>query len=829
MTVDQTKLMQLRQALYEVNQNKHAFTPATFSLLALDLLERIRKLQTLPVQPTIMTNDEIRLVTVMFVDVVNSTQLVQTMDNSDWKQMINGAHQRIESVVTRYDGQVGQYLGDGILCFFGAQHSQSDDALRAISSALVILTALDTYALEMKKRFDIEFAVRIGVSTGRVVVGMIGGERKRELLALGPATNLASRLQNHAPIDGIAVDSNTYHQLRQQFIFEQQEPIQLKGFEDLVEYYHVIARQFSDSRQLTQTEMLSIKYQFVGRDRIINNLIDRWHRVYERGKFDSVLLTGELGIGKSRLLQEFTHALSNSRHAPIVLTASARYERRNTAYYFLRDLLLRLSRLNEETSLATVQKTILTQVTSLWAHPDAKVGAMIMGNMAGFGWTDAPEVKHLFYSGRMRATLAFNWVKRFLLALAEKHPLILIVDNIQWLDADSTKLLIYLIEELQGQTGMLLAASRPNYVEQQLLWQLEPIQWHTIEVPALSESSTEVLIKSVVQHIQNIPQNLMDLVIERADGNPFFVLEFLGMLFDNGVFQFDNETFTWNFSLVNYKLTESELPNSLLGVVQARIDDLDTSARTVLQAASVVGQTFWRSAIENLLDLESKIFLDKLIERDLIYVNRESSFSDEEQYAFRHPMYHEVAYEMIPRARREDMHHKTASWLMMHMNESNDYYGLLAQQLDASGQFESALVTYLEAVQDRIKHGLLNEAMHYIDKGLALGTKIPREVAIISISQLWMNRSIVLNDLSRFDEASAAANYALRLLDEMDSDDFQSVRIEASRILGLAYRSMGYYNEALVALSNAYSISEDEHISLTKLLRAFGSLSYRDC
>ena len=193
----ESEIEKLKRALSELRHNRTQFSPEVFTYLSLMLMDRLRDAQTRLVED-IRQTDEVRLVTVMFVDVENSTELAQQMDASDWKNVLGESHRRLAEAISEWDGQIGQYLGDGLLSFFGARRSGGDDALRAVSCALAAQSVIDAYAVEVNEAHGIHFSTRIGISTGRVVVGMIGNEDRQELLALGPATNLAARLQSLA-------------------------------------------------------------------------------------------------------------------------------------------------------------------------------------------------------------------------------------------------------------------------------------------------------------------------------------------------------------------------------------------------------------------------------------------------------------------------------------------------------------------------------------------------------------------------------------------------------------------------------------------------------
>ncbi|MDQ7035837.1 MAG: adenylate/guanylate cyclase domain-containing protein [Anaerolineae bacterium] len=200
-TTPSKQIQRLKHALSEMRENKASFSDESFAQILMLLLKQMRRLQTSERQE-MQPVDEIRLVTVMFIDVKDSTEMVHQVGASEWKNIIAKAHEWIANIITQWDGQIGQYLGDGVLCFFGAQHSRGADASYAVSCALAIQQAVANYAKKVNQQYDITFAVRIGISTGRVVVGMVGDASKQELLALGGPQRISLRaykaLQNPA-------------------------------------------------------------------------------------------------------------------------------------------------------------------------------------------------------------------------------------------------------------------------------------------------------------------------------------------------------------------------------------------------------------------------------------------------------------------------------------------------------------------------------------------------------------------------------------------------------------------------------------------------------
>src|SRR5215207_5142643 len=252
MTPTSTRVARLKTALAEVLAKRQFFNDDSYNEIILALNDKIQALQTIvrDTQLQMTDSDEIRLVSVMFVDVENSTRLARNLDEQ-WKTMIGEVHTQLARVVDEWDGEVGQYLGDGVLCFFGAHRSRDDDAVRAVSCALAIQKMAADFAPQVRGRYGEDFALRVGISSGRVVVGVIGTGAKSEFVAMGPTTNLAARLQNLCPPGQVLIDATTFHRVRERFVSEPQAPKRLKGFDALVESFLVTGRRRQRSKLLT--------------------------------------------------------------------------------------------------------------------------------------------------------------------------------------------------------------------------------------------------------------------------------------------------------------------------------------------------------------------------------------------------------------------------------------------------------------------------------------------------------------------------------------------------------------------------------------------------
>ncbi|MGJ3238170.1 MAG: adenylate/guanylate cyclase domain-containing protein [Anaerolineae bacterium] len=805
------QVIKLKQALAEIRANREHFSETAFSQIVMLMLERLRDVQTVTPfdEPR---NDEIRLVTVMFIDVKDSTELVQQLDASDWKMIIDTAHEQIAEIVNQWDGQIGQYLGDGVLCFFGARRSRGDEAPHAVSCALQIQSMLEDYATNLRDLHGIDFGLRIGISTGRVVVGMIGSQTiKQELLALGPATNLAARLQGIAPVGGVLVDSTTYNRIRRDYIIQAQAPVTLRGFDRPIHNYQVLGRRTQLATQFAETKIAGIDLPLVGRDEDLALISYICDRSLHNQACHVLTITGDVGIGKSRLLQEAIH-LTEGHFAHIIM--SSQYEARSKSQNLLWDFLTTQCHLTDDMSEILKQQQVEAYISSMWQYDDASKVAHAIMHLAGLN-VDAPDDNPT------------EWVLRWFEEVAHHEPVVIIVDSLQWADEQSVRLLEQLAYRLQDESVVILVATRPEY-EMIYPTYMQNYPRHTVlKLEALTAEATLNIIQTVFDHVDKIPPMLATSINKRVEGNPLFVNEYLGMLFDNNVFK-PKPDGGWRFNIIMLDVALNTLPNGLLSILQARLDDLPDQSRQLIQAAAISGQQFWVDAINTLLGIDNAAeMIQYLITRGMVVADSDSIFEGEQQYHFRHSLYRDVAYEMIPRIKRETYHHQMASWLLQRISGQSDQYPLLADQFTNSGQHLGALHTYLEAVEVKINKRMEQSALELIDQALGLASKVDREEALAVGAKLWAYRGEALVVLERYEEASAASQSSQMLLNELPKEQLVASRITAERILGLAYLSLGRYTDAYDALTNAYNLLPLNALDqISSVLRALGKLYY---
>jgi predicted ATPase len=344
-------------------------------------------------------------------------------------------------------------------------------------------------------------------------------------------------------------------------------------------------------------------------------------------------------------------------------------------------------------------------------------------------------------------------------------------------------------------------------------------------LPPLTTEDTQRLLDAILRHVDNVPSDLRALISERAEGNPLFVEEFLRMLFDNGVLERAPDDGRWTVNSFRYRTMESELPNGLLGVFQARLDDLPGPVRRVVQIAAVVGQTFWDGAVSALAAEDPTDKIKELVIRGIVVELPRSVFDQNREYTFRNTLYHEVAYSMLPRTHRTTYHRQAAAWMANQPEIKPEVLGLLAGHYMNAEQPLDALRTYTEAAEHQLARGQLTETIAMVESGLAAVREINvREDALPYVSRLWLVQARAAHSRRNYSEATAASTTALMLLDELPNETMCGERVLASVTLGNAHTSLGNYYQAQEALTQAEAYLTDDPTQQGWVQRAFGLL-----
>jgi class 3 adenylate cyclase/tetratricopeptide (TPR) repeat protein len=575
-------------------------------------------------------------VTVLFADLKGSTALIEGLDPEETRTLLDPALHRMMDAVHRYEGTVNQVLGDGIMAIFGAPVAHEDHAVRACYAALALQAAMRRYAEEVRRAHGLEMLARVGLNSGEVVVRSIGNDLHMDYSAIGQTTHLAARMEQLATPGSIRLTAATLRLAEGIVQVNDLGPFPVKGLAEPVEVCEVVGA--STTRRRLQASAVRGLTRFVGRQQELAAL----QQVLERagaGHGQVVALVGEAGVGKSRLVYECVHTHHTSGWL-VLESASASYEKA-TPYFPVIDLLERYSHVEEHDDARTIRAKVTGQAVTLDPTLQETVPALLA--LLDAVPEDSPFLR-LDPPQRRQGTL--DALKRVLLRESHEQPLLLVFEDLHWIDAETQALLNSLVESLPTARLLLLVNYRPEY---QHGWGSKTY-YTQLRLDPLPPASAEEFLQALLGDNANLP-SLTSLLITRTEGNPFFLEESVRTLAETGV-------------LVGapgaYRLVQSlaglQVPATVQAVLASRIDRLSAEEKRLLQTAAVIGtEVPWPllQALADVPEAEIQRHLTALQHAEFLY---ETRLFPEHEYTFKHALTHEVAYSGLLLERRRVLH-----------------------------------------------------------------------------------------------------------------------------------------------------------------------------
>ena len=690
-----------------------AIIDATISALRIQLNELH------PAQPV---EQQRKIVTILFLDMVDSTKMLGGLDPEENLAFMDNAMKYMAADVEAFGGQVTRFMGDGFLAVFGLSQAKENDAEMAVRSGLKILETSKKISGELETKHNIEnFRVRIGINTGLIVSG---GETESEGTIMGTAINLAARLEKMAFPNSVLISSNTYAHVRGIFDLEEGESIQAKGFADPVQVYRVLQAKPRAFRLMTRG-VEGVETHMVGRDAELRVLQQQFEEVINEKVCHFVTVIGEAGLGKSRLLDEFERWVDLHKVQVLLFKGRAMLEHMDLPYAIIRDLFAFRFEIPDNASIINVQEKFIDGFRSAFGKSNnLELKAQFIGQLLGYDFSESPAIRSLLDSPQQLRDRAFVYLTDYFKSLAESEPVIIFLDDLHWADESSLDILIRLSQELTAYPVLFVALTRPTLFERRSAWISDSINTQIFLKP-LSREESAFLVGEVLQKIHNIPDKLQDLIIGNAEGNPFYLEELVKMLLEHEVIVKSEPH--WHVNLD--RLGDAHIPSTLTGIIQARLEGLPAGERTILQQASVIGRVFWDTSVqyvhqsacmeESRESLEVVDILSSVEHREMIYSRDTSAFSYAAEYIFKHAIMRDVIYESVLIRRRKQYHSHVADWLIAKVGErAINVSGLIAGHLEKAGR-ESEAAEYLKrAANAALSNYAIDEALVFYSRAL---------------------------------------------------------------------------------------------------------------
>ena len=648
-------------------------------------------------------SSERRVVTVLFCDVKGSTTLAEKVDPEEWTEVIQGAFGVLTPPIQRFGGTVVRLLGDAVLAFFGAPVAHEDDPERAVRAGLEMIAASSAYRDRLVKERGAsyaEFDIRIGINTGEAVIGNIGGGQSVEYTGMGDAVNVAARLQSMAQPGTMLVSQYTLRGVPPVFEWEEVGSLDLRGREAKLEAFNVTGL----ASAATRARPRGLVTPLVGREAELAALRDAVAEV-RSGAGRIVSLVADAGLGKTRLIDEIRREWIESGAGGTWSEARGQSYEQTRSYGIFRQHILSLAGAAEADPPETIRERVAALLPEERRGDERALRSLeLFLAVQPAGGAEAPQGEEL------RAEV--HGLMRALVARLAREQAVFVFDDLQWSDVASADLLMELLDIAEEHPALFILAFRPD--RQAPSWRIKqkletdfPHRYDERTLAPLTMKESEALLANALPG-GGLPQGLRDRILDKAEGNPFFLEEIVRSLLDDGTVSRDGTA--WRVTRPD---AEIRLPDSLQAVLAARIDRLEEESRETLQAASVIGRTFLYRILVAIREASDK--LDRqLLSLQRLELVREQAREPEREFVFRHALTQEAAYRSILQRRRRELHLRVGEALeALFPERSEEFAAVIGHHYAEAGDPRAAM--HLKAAGDRALrlHALEEAASHY--------------------------------------------------------------------------------------------------------------------
>jgi class 3 adenylate cyclase/tetratricopeptide (TPR) repeat protein len=564
---------------------------------------------------------ERKVVTVVFCDLVGFTSRAESMDPEDVAAILRPYHERVRVELERYGGTVEKFIGDAVMALFGAPVAHEDDPERAVRAALAIRDFAVEEGLEL----------RVGITTGEALVQLDAQPDAGEGMASGDVVNTAARLQSAAPVNGVLVDETTYRATRSAVDYDEAEPVEAKGKAEPVGVWQAQAahsRFGVDVAHEARTEL-------VGRDRELAVVRDAFERARHERTPQLLTLVGVPGIGKSRLVHELSRIADADPELVTWRQGRCLAYGDGVTLWALAEIVKAQAGIAEQDSPDEVEQKLRTAVEEVLADTgDANWVESQLRSLVGLSVESE--------LGDDRRGAAFSAWRRFLEAMAEQRPLVVVFEDLHWADESLLDFVDELVDWVTDVPLLAVATARPELLERRPGWGGGKLNATTLALAPLSEDQTALLLSQLLDR-SVLPAESQQALLERAGGNPLYAEQFADLFLERG------------------SAEELGLPETLQGIIAARLDALPEPEKELLRDAAVVGKVFWASAVRDGSDVAPT--LHSLERKAFVRRQKRSSVEGETEFAFAHALVRDVAYGQIARADRAEKHRVVAEWI----------------------------------------------------------------------------------------------------------------------------------------------------------------------
>ncbi len=726
--------------------------------------------ETLNEKINAITADEVgerREVTILFLDISNFTGVSQNLDSETVYNFINEAMRLLAQVVYKFEGNIDKFMGDGLMALFGAPVAHENDPERAVRAALEMLALLPPMQRRLKRKYGIHFEIRIGINSGSVIAGKIGPDRHLEYTVIGNTVNLAKRLEENAQPGAILASAKTYQLTKPFFEYKPLPPINLKGMDEPVAAYQALAIKEKPDRL---RGLPGLNTPMIGREEDLAKLQKALGEVISQGSSRIAILSGEAGVGKTRLISEFKSSSDDLNNLNIFQGNCPAYTR-SKPLWVVADLLRDILNLSQIDPVSMQSDALLSFLKKHSLENDQVLPylALVLGLRIEDEKFDALFRK---LDAKMLQKQIHSALRKLLLTLAQATPAILIFEDLHWIDPASRDFLEYLVQTAADTPLMMVFSSRQLERETVLESLLKasaknPGRFVDIQMRALSDAEGQCLIEQIINESSAQIEPLKKRIADRAAGNPLYVEEIIRMLIDQEKLEKDNGA--WQVREGAYEALQ-KVPGSLQGLVLARYDELSAALRRTLCHAAVLGSSFPMDLLIEMKRATTKTIAKQMHELVAKQFIIPKPFKSSIGFAFRHSLIQEGIYSTLLKQPRQNIHLLAA----LAIGKSSIWPQSEKAQAMAFHYYESskpnrALPYLIQAAAKARSSGASEIAIELYKKACALLAQ-PTIEQCEPFSKIWLGLGKALKLTGKYLEARRILTEALDQLEEWGRD-----------------------------------------------------------
>ena len=733
MTMDERQT--LEQAILSLKAQRESLGDAVVETALAPLRARLAALDgTLPAEQR-------RRLTVLMADLVNFTSWAEKLDPEQVSEALNSLFTALSRSIMQFGGQVEKYIGDAILAVFGLPVTRENDPENAVRAALAMQELLAEMSASFLQQYGIHLAMRIAIHTGPAFVQYqldthnleaqkplpaAGDDMARAFTATGDTITVAMLMEKFAPQGGILISHDTYREVRGIFDVSQQPPITLPGRSESLQAYSV-SKARRRAFHLSRRGVEGVETAMIGRQAELEQLQQAFRQAASGGGAQMITVIGEAGVGKSRLLYEFENWLELLPYPVRYFKGRASPERRPLPHALLYDLFVfRFNIQDSDTPETICQKFEAGMLETLGQSDESRMKAHLLGQLLGFDFSSSPYVQAVYADARQLRDRAAIYLSEYFEAEASLAPTVIFLEDIHWADSSSleaVKQLAITTAAHQHVPLLVVSLARRSFDERWPDWG-QGWPFHSrISLNLLDEANSRQLVEDVLQKVTSLPDALRNAITTRSGGNPLFIEELVKMLIENGVIMAQDD----RWCVQADRLADLQVPPTLTGLLQARLDLLPARERQASQWAAVVGRVFWDRAVEVIAQADGHVdsqavtsALAGLRAKEMVFRRANSSFAGAEEYIFKHALQRDVVYDSILKRKRRGYHALAADWLMAQAGTGPAFSaGLIAGHLEAAGRGEQAVPYLLQAGEQAARRYASSEAEGYFSRALA--------------------------------------------------------------------------------------------------------------